>query len=86
VEGLEDEAHLVPAKLSEAGLREPVESTSVEPKLAGTGPVEPTQQVQQRRLSASTRPHDGQGLPADDIEIDCVDGAHEPLAAAVLLA
>ena len=86
VERLEDEANLVTADLCERPLGEPVDTAAIEPDLPSARPVEAPEEVQQCRLPAAARPHDGQRLTGGDIEIDLVDGAYQPLAAAVLLA
>ena len=86
VERLEDEADLVSAELGEGPLGELVDAPPVQPQLAGGRSVEPAEEMEQRRLAAAARPHHRQRLATCDVEVDLVDGADEPLAAAVLLA
>ena len=56
---------------------------AVEPHLPARGPVQPAEQVQQRRLPAAARPHHRHRLARGDVEIDAVDGAHQRFAVAV---
>ena len=50
------------------------------------GPVRPAQEVQQGGLPAAAGAHHRHRLPGGDIEVDPVDGAHQRLSTAVLLA
>jgi hypothetical protein len=61
-------------------LRELLLSDPYRPRV---GPVETTEQVQQRRLADSRRPDDGQHLPLPDLEIEAAEHHHRDLGIAV---
>ena len=63
-----------------------VDAAPGQPHLPAGGPVQPAEQVQQRRLPAAARPHHRHRLAWADVEVDPVDGAHQPRSLAVLLA
>ena len=86
MEGLEDEAHVVAPELGQTPFGEPVDPPVRQPQLTGGRPVEPTEEVEERRLPTAARAHDGHRLAAGDLEVDLVDGAHQSLAAPVVLA
>jgi hypothetical protein len=58
VEELEDEAELVPAQARELGVVETGDVLAVERDRARCGPVEPGEDVHQRRLAGAGGPHD----------------------------
>ena len=86
VEGLEDEADLGAPQARQRPLGIPVDPLSGQPQLPGPWPVEPAEQVQQRRLPAAARPRHREHLTACYVQADTVHGADQSLAAAVLLA
>jgi hypothetical protein len=86
MEGLEDEADGVPPHPGQGLLPELVDTAPGQPHLSTGGPVQPAEQVQQRGLPAAARPHHRHRLTRGDLEVDPVDGAHQSLSPAVLLA
>ena len=85
LERLEDESDLVAAQVREGAFGELVEALPRDGQLAGARPVEPADQVEQRRFAAAARTHHRHGLAAIDVEVDRVERAHQALAAAVVL-
>src|SRR5580658_4012270 len=85
LERLEDESDLVAAHVREGTFGELVDASPRDQQLAGAGPIEPADQVQQRGFAAAARTHHRHGFTAADIEVDRVDGAHRAVAAAVVL-
>src|SRR3989442_13576535 len=62
VEKLKDEADLVAANTSEIVVREFAKILAFDSNLAGCGPVEAADQVQERRLSRTGRPDNAETL------------------------
>jgi hypothetical protein len=83
---LEEEADLVPPEPRECAFGEFVDALPGDRQRTATRPVEPADQVQQRRFAAAARAHDRDGLAAIDVKVDRVERAHQALAAAVFLA
>ena len=70
VEELKDEADLAAAQQRPGRLAELVDPAPAEMDLAGGGPVEPAEQVQQGRLAAARGPHDADELALGDRQVD----------------
>ena len=85
VEGLEDEADIGAPHPGQGLLADVVDAATVQPDLTARGPVQPAEQVQQRRLPAAAGPHHRHRLPGADVEVDPVDGAHQSFPLAVVL-
>jgi hypothetical protein len=79
VEGLEDVADVGPPDPGQGLLADVVDAPAVQRHLAARGLIQPAEKVQQRGLPAAARPHDRDRLARADVEIDPVDGAHQPL-------
>jgi hypothetical protein len=86
VEGLEDETDIGASHPGQGLLTDVVDATAVQRHRPARGPVQPPEQVQQRGLPAAAGPHHRHRLSRADVEIDPVDGAHQPFPLAVLLA
>src|SRR5271169_3605470 len=86
MEGLEDQANRLAPHPGQRPLAHLVEAASVQPHLSAAGPVEPAQQVQKSRLTATAWPHYGQRLAGGNVDVDVVDRSHESFLFAVLLA
>ena len=54
--------------------REAGDVAAVEPDRAGVGPVEPGDEIEQRRLAGAVRADDADELALGDVEIDAIDG------------
>ena len=76
VEELEHEADLAPAHVRPLGLGVPVDAAAAELDLAGRRPVQPAEQVQQRRLPAAARPGDGDELALRHRRVDAAQRVH----------
>ena len=85
MKGLEDEADRRAPETSKRMLAKLIQPGAVETKLTGRRPFQATEQVQQRRLATSARPHHRDRLAGDDVEIDTFDRSHERSTGAVLL-
>jgi hypothetical protein len=83
VEGLEDEADLVPAQPGEPGVVEPADVLAAHERLPGRRPVEAGHAVHERRLARARRTHHGGEPGPVDGHVDAVQGVHRRLAAAV---
>ena len=86
MERLEHEPDVGPPHPGQGPLPHRVHAPPRQPHLATRGPVQAAQQVQQRGLPAATGPHHRHRLARGDIEVDAVDGAHQSLSLAVVLA
>ncbi len=73
VEELEDHPDPAAAEARRAGLAEPVDPRVGDGDRAARRPVEPGDQVQQRRLAAARRSHDRDGFARPDLEADPVE-------------
>ena len=80
VEGLEDEADLLPAQLGQALVVEVRDLDAVDLHGARRGPVEPGEAVHERRLAGAGRAHDRAVLTALEADRDAVEGVHGGLA------
>src|SRR5699024_1478630 len=74
VEELEDEPDLAAAHLGPLGLAEALHAGAAELDLARRGPVEPAEQVQQRRLAAARWAGHGDELAFWDVDIHAAQG------------
>ena len=86
MKSLEDEADRRAPQTGKRMLAKLIQPGAVETKLTGRRPLQTTEQVQQRRLPTSARPHHRDRLAGDDVEIDILDRSHERSTGAVLLA
>jgi hypothetical protein len=86
MEGLEHEADGAAPHPGQAPFPDLVDPPPPQPHLSARGPVEAAQQVQQRGFAAAAGPHHGHRLAGRDVEVDAVDGAHQCLSVAVVLA
>ena len=86
VERLEDKANVLLPHHGERALREPVDAASTEPQLTGGWPIEPAEQMKERRLATPAGPHHHEGFTARDIEVDPVDSSDQSGASAIVLA
>jgi len=84
VERLEDKPNVAAPQSSERALAEAIHAVLTQPELTTRGSVKTTKEVEEGRLAAATRSHDGDGFTSSDLEVDVVDGADETLLAAVL--
>ena len=57
IEELKDEADVPAPQFGELGVAERADLRAVDPRLAAAGPIEPGEQVHQRRLARARRPH-----------------------------
>src|SRR5262249_20302914 len=80
VEGLEDEPDQVPAHLGQLGVVETAHLASVEEVRARGRAVEAADDVQQRRLPRTRRPHDGDVLARRDVLAHVGERVHHRLA------
>ena len=85
VEGLEDEPDVGPPHPGQRLLAQLVDAAPRQPHLPGRRALQAAQQVQQRRLAATARPHHGERLARGDLQLDPIEGAHEARSLAVLL-
>ncbi len=83
VEALEHEADLVAAQAGELGLGVLGHVLAEEVVASGGGPIEQAQDVEQGRLAASGRAHDGHELAGRDLHGDAVERAGLHLGGAV---
>jgi hypothetical protein len=83
VEELEDEADAAAADFGQLGVRQVAQVVAVNQHRAAGGPVQPAQQVEQRGLAATARPHDGHELARLDLQRDAIERRHGRLARAV---
>jgi hypothetical protein len=83
VEGLEDEADLVPAQPGEPGVVEPADVLAAHERLPRRRPVQPGHAVHERRLARARRAHHGGEPGPVDGDVDARQGVHRRLAAAV---
>jgi hypothetical protein len=74
LEGLEDEADGAVAQLGQLVLAHRGDVAAAHPQHAGRRPVEPAEQVHQRRLAGAGRPDDGGVVAALDGEGDAAEG------------
>jgi len=74
VEGLEDEADLLVADAGQFVVAQVAHQVAVDEVIAFGGRVQAADQVHQRRLARSRRPHDGDILAALDLEVHAGDG------------
>jgi hypothetical protein len=83
VEGLEDEADLVPAQPGEPGVVEPADVLAAHERLPRRRPVQAGHAVHERRLAGARRAHHGGEPGPVDGDVDARQGVHRRLAAAV---
>jgi hypothetical protein len=83
VEGLEDEADLVPAQPGEAGVIQPADVLAAHEGLPRRRAVEARHAVHERRLARARRAHHGGEPGPVDGHVDAIEGVHRRLAAAV---
>jgi hypothetical protein len=76
VEELEHEADLAPAHVGPFRLGVAVDAAAAELDLARGRPVEPAEQVEQRRLAAAAGPGDRDELALGHLGVDAAQGAH----------
>src|SRR5260370_14359761 len=73
VEELEDEADQTPPQQREGRVVHPGGHLAVDQDVAGARDVQPPRQVQERRFARSAGSHDGDELPAADLEGHAVE-------------
>ncbi len=83
--GLEDEADVVGPPAGDLRLAQVAEILAVDDDLAPGGPVEPGDQVQERRLARARRPHQREVLAFADREVEIHQHGDPELVAAVFL-
>src|SRR5262249_58308901 len=83
--GLEDEPDLAVADDRQFVVRHPTDVVAVQQILAGSRRVEAADEVHERRLARTARPHDRNILVALDTEAHAFEGAHRLRAHHVVL-
>jgi uncharacterized protein YqeY len=83
VEGLEDEPDIRVAPVRQFTLRERRDVRILNQAAAAGRPVDARDEVEQGALARTARSHQGDELPASDIEADAVEGAHLDIALAI---
>jgi hypothetical protein len=76
VEGLEDEAERAGPHPPDRAVARPRQIGAPEPDVAGGGPVEAAEQLQQRRLAMAGLALDGEPLPLADLKAQVTDGEY----------
>ena len=85
IETLENETDFVAAQLGARRVAQCREIVAVNQDFAARGLRQSADQVQERRLAASRRPHHSNGFPGQHLEIHATQGRHFHLARAVQL-
>ena len=86
VEELKDEADVLAAQLGELAVAERGDRGPVDPHLARGRPVQPGQEMHERRLARARRAHDRGQLALGDRHRDAAQGVHGRVAGAVAAA
>src|SRR3989442_3540013 len=82
---LEDEPHLHRAEIGFPDVAQGREALACDPDFAGREVVDSGEAVQERRLAAPGRAHDGDHLPLSDVEVEATERLDGPAAAVVRL-